>query len=115
MKAITRKLELGGYMSNKKELLDAIEHYSVFTKTQRKVLKSLAEIEIDGKAIIDVNTLAKIVNTSSTAVYNAIKLFEKDNILQIIPSANKRINSFLIKENRLQEIKEIAEKIMKIK
>jgi predicted transcriptional regulator len=102
-------------MSNKEELLEAIEHYSVFTKTQRKILKSLTEIEIDGKAIVDVNTLAKVVKTSATAVYNAIKLFEKDNILQVLPSANKKMNSFLIKRARLEEIKEISTRMMKLK
>lgn len=111
MKAISR--ELGGYMSNKEELLEAIEHYSVFTKNQRKILKFLVQIETGGKAIVDVNTLAKMFDISTTAVYNAIKFFEKDNVLQVIPSSNNKINSFLLKQARLDEIYTFFEKSWK--
>ena len=114
MKAISRELGLGVYMSNKEELLEAIEHYSVFTKTQRKMLKFLVQIETDSKSVIDVRTLAKAANTSATAVYKAIKLFEKDGILQVVTSSNNKMNNFLLKKARLEEIKEIGSKISSI-
>ena len=111
MKAL--KLEAGVYMDSKEELLEAIEHYSVYTKNRRKILKFLVQIETEGKAMADVNTLAKMFNISTTAGYHAIKFFEKDNMLQVIPSANNKINNFLLKRPRLNEIQNFFEKSFK--
>ena len=103
-------------MKDKEELLAAIENYTIFTRRQRKLLHSLLTVaNEDYKAIVTVNDLAVNSGLTPAAVYNSIKLFTKDNILQLAVSANNKINGFILNESRLREIQAISNNLKKIK
>jgi transposase len=105
MKAISRRP--GGYMSNKDELLEAIEHYDVFTKKQRQVLKVLANIEIDSIATVSAVSLAKMAGVSAGAIYKVVKLFKEEGYLKNIDDTARKIYRFKINKNKLEEVNEI--------
>ncbi len=111
MKAISRELGLGGYMSNKEELLEAIEHYDVFTKLQKNVLKiMLNAANSDNRAIIPVSMIAEMCGSTKAAVYKILHLLSSERIIETMPS--KKINTFILNTRRLEEIKEAGD-IMK--
>ena len=106
MKAM--KTEFGGYyMSGKEELLEAIEHYDVFTKKQRQVLKVLANIEIDSISTVSAVSLAKMADVSPGAVYKAVHLFKEEGYLKNIDNTARKIYRFKINMNKLEEVIEI--------
>ena len=105
MKSISRGL--GGYMSNKEELLEAIEHYDVFTKKQKKILQTLVQASISNKAVIGVPKLASAAKATKASVYQTIDLFKKNQTLEVLMSSGGRITSFLLNEKKLEEIREI--------
>jgi len=100
-------------MDNKETLIKLVDFYSIYTEKQRRVLKCLLQVELDNKAKIDVQTLSKKAGMSTAGIYKALALFEKDNLLQILPSSNNKKNNFLFKKAGLEELQKVTENLIK--
>lgn len=109
MKAISR--ELGGYMSNKEELLEAIEHYDVLTKKHTSVLKVLVKISEDDIANITIKKLAELSNSSKPVVYQAINNLEERKMIEKIKANKGKFSQFILKPLKLEEIIKYSNKI----
>jgi hypothetical protein len=90
---------------DKREILfSAIDHYNVLTKNQKKILKSLINLSIDGKVVATVNELASFNNTTRATISTAISLYKKLNIIEVPETTGVRFSSCRLKQTKLNEI-----------
>ena len=90
--------------SEKKQLIEAIDHYSLFTPKYRSVLKTLINLAVKNVAIITIKELSELCNTSKPVVYRAFELLEEKEMIQIKKRERSRLSEFILKPKKLEEI-----------
>lgn len=91
-------------MKGKELLIAAIEEYSFYTKAQRRLLKTLVEVEENNIIKSSVLELSLISNMSRASVYRCIDTLKKDSVLRIPESAPNTLSLFTLNKNKLEEI-----------
>ncbi len=98
----------------KKELIDSIEQYDLYTKNQRAILKHLILLSINSRVKISVLSLSKCCKLTQKTIYQAIQLFVKEKIIKIDKTINNKLNSFLLLKEKLDEIQQITKNTSKL-
>jgi Fe2+ or Zn2+ uptake regulation protein len=91
-------------VDNKELLLKAIDSYSLFTVTQKKLLKTLVNMAVDNVVVASIVDLRKIINSSRVTIYSALEFFEKEGVIEILNTKGKKFNSYRLKQSKLNEI-----------
>lgn len=102
MAALARVIER--FMDNKDLLMEAIDHYELYTPSERAVLKTLVKLCVDDIAIITVLNLSEISHVSRPIVYNALKSMEEDRVIERTKRYKGRLSCFTVKQNKLNDI-----------
>lgn len=93
------------FMDNKQDLLlAAIESYANYTPVQRKILRCIAEISVDNVAVVSPDMLAKMVGTTRSTIYPALKLFREDNFFISDHKRKERSTKLKFNEQKLDEV-----------
>lgn len=72
-------------LEDTEELLnESIDNYSLLNKNQKKLLKALVKISINGDVAVSVKDLSHLINVSSATVLKALLVLEKNNIISNI-------------------------------
>ena len=98
------------FMDNKQEMLLAIENYDCYTLVQRKILQCLVEVAINETVVITPDKLAKMVGTTRSTIYPALKLFREDNFIIPDHKRKERSKKLLLNKEKLKEVIEIFQK-----
>lgn len=91
-------------------LLEAIEDYELYSKSQRAMLKILIQTSIDNIASISTSFLMKKLNLSRYSVYLILKQLEKDNLIERIKKDGMRHDCFKINYLGLDHIIQLYQK-----
>lgn len=91
-------------MDNKEELLEAIQHYNLFTPKFKMILKTLIDLAINNRVIITIKELSELSDASKLIVYKTIRLLEEKKMLEIAKRPKSRLSEFLLKPEYLEEI-----------
>lgn len=102
-------------MNNKEELLEAVDYYNLFTPKYRIVLRTLINLAINNKVIITIKELSKLSGASRIIVYEATRLLEEKQMLEIAKRPHSRLSEFLLKYEYLKKIVEYHKIYMKVK
>ena len=72
-------------LEDTEELLnESIDNYSLLNKNQKKLLKALVKISINGEVAVSVKDLSHLINVSSATVLKALLALEKNDIINNI-------------------------------
>jgi len=82
----------------------AIDDYSILTKSQKKILKSLIQLSVNNEVIITIEELSKINQITRATVTAALELFSKKNIITIPNTTGVRFSSCIINQAKIEEI-----------
>lgn len=67
------------------ELLNkSIDSYSLLNKNQKKLLKAMVKISINGNVAVSVKDLSHLVNVSNATILKALLVLEKNDIINNI-------------------------------
>ena len=92
------------HMDNKDLLMKAVDNYEAYSPSYRKILKLLVELSIDDVAYTTVLQLSNILVLSRQVIYEALYVFEKEKIIEIIKKDRGKISSIVLKPNKLNQI-----------
>ena len=102
-------------MNNKELLLEAINHYAVYSPSEKTILKLFVKIAVDDIIISKVVDLCKLTNLRKSIVYKSLSNLEKTNTIIRLNGSNKRIKTFQINKNQLNYILEIYQNFIQFK
>jgi DNA-binding MarR family transcriptional regulator len=91
-------------MKNKELLFSAIDNYALLSRAYRKVLKTLIKLAIDNVVVINIKDLSKLSKVSRPAVYAALKVLEKEKLINRHNNPGSRLSSFLLKPQKFEDI-----------
>ena len=92
-------------MNEKNLLIEAIEQDSFYTKTQRRLLKSLVDLEENYIIKCTVFELSQLSGMSRASVYRCIELLNKENVIEIKNTTSNTLSLFSLNNVKLEEIK----------
>ncbi len=88
-----------------KELaMTAIDYYEGYTKTQRKILKTLVKVAINNVAIITPRRICELLGVTRAVVYKAFNRFKEENLVTSIDKPSDRFTTFSINQTKIQDI-----------
>ena len=102
-------------MDKKNMYIEAIQNCDLYTNKQRSILSTLVKVAIDEVATISPRNLSEISGATQPVVYKAIRLFEKEKLIQSLNTANNKRGVFKLLIPKLDEIEEIYKKTKKLK
>lgn len=102
-------------MDKKNMYIEAIQNCDLYTNKQRSILSTLVQVAIDEVATISPRNLSEISGATQPVVYKAIRLFEKEKLIQSLNTANNKRGVFKLLIPKLDEIEEIYKKTKKLK
>lgn len=85
-------------------LYDAIDDYSILTANQKKLLKTLINIAVDGEVVASINDLSRLTNTMRATVSTGLTMLEKIGVIEISKVTGIRFSSCTLKQSKLNEI-----------
>jgi len=88
-----------------KELLfEAIDHYSLFTKSQKKLLKVLIEIAVNDLVISSITDLKKLTQATRITLSTGLDLLESEGMIQISKSNGVKFSSCKLQQPKINDI-----------
>lgn len=97
---------------DKELLMEAIDNYDAYSPSFRTILRILVDLSIDNVANITVIKLSKISSLSREIIYQALRMMEKDNFIELSKPNKGKINAILLKDNKLNQITQYYNKIL---
>jgi len=92
-------------MKNKETILEAIEHYDVYSLPGRAILKTLVAAADDtGTAYLSMKSLADLSKVSKQGVYNCMRFLERDHFIERSKNSTHRINIFKLDLKKVEDI-----------
>lgn len=92
---------------NKGLLLAAIDDYEIYTKSQRKLLAALLNLEVNGIVQTSVTSLSKLIGFTRAMSYIALEGLEKDGAIKKLNEKQARVSTFELNFTKLRNIEEI--------
>lgn len=87
------------------ELLNkSIDSYSLLNKNQKKLLKAMVKISINGNVAVSVKDLSHLVNVSNATILKALLVLEKNDIINNITRRGIIFTGCSINKQKLNEI-----------
>jgi len=96
-------------INNKELLLEAIDHYDVYSLTQRETLKALVNISIDSVVTVSPTALGKLTKIRRGIIYHNLKIFEKDKFIAKVTKTTKRATVFKLSGSKLDYLVKLYE------
>lgn len=97
-------------INDNKLLINAIEDYELYNKSQKKLLIALIELSVNDITVISITSLSKLIGFSRAAIYNALKRLEKDKLVELINEDGEKVSNFKINRIKFNYILETFEK-----
>lgn len=94
-------------IDNKELLLAAIDDYEPYTKSQKKLLQAIVNIEVGGSLTTSITSLSKTIGYTRAMTYIAVDALEKDGILKKTNTKQARVSTFEINFARLRTLMEL--------
>jgi len=89
---------------DKETLYAAIDNYSLLTKSQKTILKSMIQISIDNEVVASIDDLSKLTSTRRATVSAAINMLEKIGIIEVSQITGIRFSTCMLKQSKLNEV-----------
>jgi len=83
---------------------NAIDDYNIFTKSQKKILKSLVELSVDNKVVATIPELMKINGTTRATVATALDFFKQNSFIDVPDMTGIRFSYCTLNAAKLEEI-----------
>jgi hypothetical protein len=83
---------------------DAIEDYNIFTKSQKKILKSLIKLSVNNKVVVTIPELMKINCTTRATVATALDFFKQNSFINMPDLTGIRFSYCTLNVTKLDEI-----------
>lgn len=93
-----------------KNILEAIDHYDVYSKNQKKILKTLVAVSLDSIACISVNSISEATKIAPNSIYIALRKLENDGCIKREREKGKTTNVYKVSLDKIKEIKSIYER-----
>ena len=94
------------HTDNKALLIEAIDNYDAYTKSQRKILSAFVGLAVNDIIPIKVSSLSEMLQISRFSVYSALSCLEKDRAIIKINTTGSKLPSFKLNHDKLQLIEE---------
>lgn len=104
-------------MINKIILLEALKHYSKYSKNTKWILKILIELSVENSTIITVAELYILTGISKKGIYDILKRLDRDDYIKSnaslnIHNKNRNIYGFIINFSNMKGIIEHYSKLL---
>lgn len=83
---------------------NAIDDYNIFTKSQKKILKSLVKLSVDNKVVVTIPELMKINDTTRSTVSTSLDFFKQNSFIDIPDTTGIRFSYCTLNNIKLEEI-----------
>lgn len=91
-------------------ILEAIDNYDIYSKNQRKILKTLVAVSLDNLACISVNAISEATNIASNSIYVALRKLENNKCIDRERGSGQKTNIYRINPEKIKEIVTIYDK-----
>jgi len=77
-------------------ILEAIDHYDMYSNNQKKVLKTLIAVSVDNVAYISVNAIAESIKLAPNSTYVVLRALENDKCIIRDKKQGQKTNAYKI-------------------
>ena len=91
-------------------ILNAIDNYDIYSKNQKKILKTLIATSLDNLACISVNSISEATKIAPNSIYVALRKLENTRCISREREKGQSANIYRINPDKIKEIINIYER-----